>query len=54
MIKLLGISGSLRAASSNTGLLRAAEAFASDALKIDAATLHGMPRYEASHIRESR
>jgi len=51
MIKFLGISGSLRAA---IGLLRAAEAFAADALKIDAATLHGMPRYEASHIRESR
>lgn len=46
MVKLLGISGSLRAASYNTGLLRATEGFASEALTIDAATLHGIPLYD--------
>ncbi len=46
MVRLLGISGSLRAASYNTGLLRAAEALASDVLTFDAATLHGIPLYD--------
>lgn len=46
MVKLLGISGSLRAASYNTGLLRAAQTFASDDLTIDATTLHGIPLYD--------
>ncbi|WP_101927671.1 MULTISPECIES: NADPH-dependent FMN reductase [Luteimonas] len=46
MIRILGISGSLRAGSYNTGLLRAAQAFSNDAMAIDAATLHGIPLYD--------
>ena len=46
MIKLLGISGSLRAQSYNTALLRAAQALAGDGYSLDAATLHGIPLYD--------
>ena len=46
MIKLLGISGSLRAQSFNTALLRAAQALAGDGYTLDAATLHGIPLYD--------
>ena len=46
MIKLLGISGSLRAQSYNTALLRAAQAQAGDGFTLDAATLHGIPLYD--------
>ena len=46
MIKLLGISGSLRAQSYNTALLRAAQAQAGDGFALDAATLHGIPLYD--------
>lgn len=45
--QLLGLSGSLRAGSFNTALLRAAVALAAgEALQIDAATLHGIPLYD--------
>ena len=46
MIKLLGLSGSLRAQSFNTALLRAAQAAAGDGVQLDAATLHGIPLYD--------
>ena len=46
MIKLLGISGSLRAQSYNTALLRAAQSMAGDDFALDAVTLHGIPLYD--------
>ena len=53
MAKLLGISGSLRAGSFNTALLRAAAALEIDGVALDVATLHGIPLYdgdaEAAH-----
>lgn len=47
MTRILGISGSLRAQSFNTSLLRAAQALAPDGVILDAATLHGIPLYDA-------
>ncbi|MDR7095379.1 NADPH-dependent FMN reductase [Hydrogenophaga laconesensis] len=44
--QLLGLSGSLRAQSFNTSLLRAAQPLAGDATQLDAATLHGIPLYD--------
>lgn len=46
MVSILGISGSLRAGSFNTALLRAAQAVAGDDVRFDAATLHGIPLYD--------
>ncbi|HSR65487.1 MAG TPA: NADPH-dependent FMN reductase [Xanthomonadaceae bacterium] len=46
MVRLLGISGSLRAQSFNTALLRAAQAAAGDGVRFDVATLHGIPLYD--------
>lgn len=46
MVKLLGISGSLRAHSFNTALLRAAQATAGAGVQLEAATLHGVPLYD--------
>ena len=46
MVSILGISGSLRAQSFNTALLRAAQAAAGDGVRLDAATLHGIPLYD--------
>jgi NAD(P)H-dependent FMN reductase len=46
MIRILGISGSLRARSYDTALLRAASTLAAPAAKIDIATLHGIPLYD--------
>jgi len=43
---ILGISGSLRAGSFNTALLRAAQALAGAAATVEAATLHGIPLYD--------
>jgi NAD(P)H-dependent FMN reductase len=45
MTRILGISGSLRAGSFNTALLRAARSLASD-LELEVATLHGIPLYD--------
>lgn len=45
-IKLLGISGSLRAGSFNTALLHAAQAALGDTATLDIATLHGIPLYD--------
>lgn len=46
MTRILAISGSLRKASYNTGLLRAAEALAPAGATLDARTLHGVPLYD--------
>ena len=43
MVSILGISGSLRAGSFNTALLRAAQAVAGEGVRIELATLHGIP-----------
>jgi NAD(P)H-dependent FMN reductase len=45
-IRLLGISGSLRAASYNTALLRAAQNVLPGDVTLDVATLHGIPLYD--------
>ncbi|MDE2369164.1 MAG: NAD(P)H-dependent oxidoreductase [Burkholderiales bacterium] len=46
MTKLLGLSGSLRAGSYNTALLKAAQRLAGDGVTLDAATVHGVPLYD--------
>ena len=46
MTRILGISGSLRAGSFNTALLRAAQQVAGDGIAFDAVTLHGIPLYD--------
>ena len=51
MVKILGISGSLRAGSFNTALLRAAQALAGPDVQFDAATLHGIPLYDGDAER---
>lgn len=45
-MKLLGISGALRKASTNTGLLRALQAMLPEDVALDIATLHGIPLYD--------
>lgn len=45
MTKLLGISGSLRMASSNTGMLRALAGMAPAHVTVEVATLHGIPLF---------
>lgn len=53
MVSILGISGSLRAGSFNTALLHAAQDVAGEGVRIEVATLHGIPLYdgdlEAAH-----
>jgi chromate reductase, NAD(P)H dehydrogenase (quinone) len=46
MSRILGISGSLRAGSYNTALLRAAQSLAGPEVQFEAATLHGIPLYD--------
>jgi NAD(P)H-dependent FMN reductase len=46
MTRILGISGSLRAGSYNTALLRAARSAAGEGVELEAATLHGIPLYD--------
>lgn len=46
MVRLLGISGSLRTGSFNTALLRAAVEVAGEGVTLEAATLHGIPLYD--------
>ena len=46
MTRILGISGSLRAGSFNTALLRAAQAVADASVELEIATLHGVPLYD--------
>lgn len=45
-MKLLGISGALRKASTNTGLLRALQPMLPAGATLDIATLHGIPLYD--------
>ncbi len=45
-MKLIAISGALRKASTNTGLLRALKEVAPPHVTIDIATLHGIPLYD--------
>ncbi|HXV30217.1 MAG TPA: NADPH-dependent FMN reductase [Sinorhizobium sp.] len=47
MTTILGISGSLRRASYNTGLMKAAQSVAPDDIVFETATLHGIPLYDA-------
>lgn len=47
MIRLIGISGSLRQGSFNTLLLRAAALQLPEAVSLDIHTLHGIPLYDA-------
>ena len=47
MTRILGISGSLRRASFNTGLLRAAALAMPDGAELDARTIDGVPLYDA-------
>jgi chromate reductase len=47
MVSLLGISGSLRAGSFNTALLRAAQGVAGEGVALRLATVHGIPLYDA-------
>lgn len=46
MARILGISGSLRAQSLNTALLRAAQEATGPGVALEAATLHGIPLYD--------
>ena len=46
MINILGISGSLRAGSYNTALLHAAQNSAPADVRVETATLHGIPLYD--------
>ncbi|MEJ0098297.1 MAG: NAD(P)H-dependent oxidoreductase [Pseudomonadota bacterium] len=46
MTRILGISGSLRAASFNTALLRTAQGVAGSDIELEVATLHGIPVYD--------
>ena len=47
MTRILGISGSLRAGSFNTALLRAARHLTADRVELEIATLRGIPLYDA-------
>ena len=47
MTRILGIAGSLRKASFNAGLLRAAEGLMPAGATLEAHTLHGVPLYDA-------
>ncbi len=46
MTRILGISGSLRAGSFNTALLRAAQGLAVQGVELEITTLHGIPLYD--------
>lgn len=46
MTKILGISGSLRAQSYNTALLKVAKLLAGDDIELEITTLHGIPLYD--------
>ncbi|HSC80380.1 MAG TPA: NADPH-dependent FMN reductase [Chitinolyticbacter sp.] len=46
MTRILGISGSLRAQSYNTSLLKEAQRLAGQDVEFEAATLHGIPLYD--------
>jgi len=52
MTKILGLSGSLRERSYNTGLLNAARSLALPGIDIDIATLHEIPLYDGDRERD--
>jgi chromate reductase len=54
VIRILGISGSLRAGSYNTALLHAARALAGDSIELEIATLHGIPLYDGDLEQRDR
>ena len=45
MVRILGLSGSLRRGSYNAGLLRAARAVAPDGVTIEVGSIHEVPLY---------
>ncbi len=47
MVRILGISGSLRAGSYNSALLRAARELVAGEVQLEIASLHGIPLYDA-------
>lgn len=49
-MKIIGISGALRRASTNTGLLRALRDIAPAGVDIEVATLHGIPLFDEDAI----
>jgi chromate reductase, NAD(P)H dehydrogenase (quinone) len=49
-MKIIGISGALRKASTNTGLLRALKAMAPPHIDMDVVTLHGIPLFDEDEI----
>ena len=54
MTRILGISGSLRRASFNAGLLRAAAELAPEGAEVDVQGIHGVPLYDADLEAEGR
>lgn len=52
-MKLIGISGALRKASTNTGLLRALHGLLPEGVTMDIATLHGIPLFDEDVIAAS-
>ena len=53
MVKILGISGSLRSRSFNSALLQAARALVPTDVELNVATLHGIPLYDGDlELRE--
>lgn len=46
MVRICALSGSLRAGSFNTALLRAIESVSDDGIDVDVQTLHGIPLYD--------
>jgi chromate reductase, NAD(P)H dehydrogenase (quinone) len=52
-MKIIALSGALRRASTNTGLLRALRDLAPNGIEIDIVTLHGIPLFDDDLIAES-
>jgi len=52
MTKLLGLSGSLRAQSFNTALLKAAQSMTGAGIGLDAATVHAVPLYDGDEEQQ--
>jgi chromate reductase, NAD(P)H dehydrogenase (quinone) len=52
-MKILAISGALRKASTNTGLLRVLKEVAAEGIAVEIATLHGIPLYDGDEEKAS-
>ena len=52
-MKIIAISGALRKASTNTGLVRALQEMAPQGVVIEVATLHGIPLYDGDEEKAS-